>query len=100
MRSLLNNSSRATGCAALIAMCVMAATPAAAQVADEPNVTAPPAIDIRPPAIDLATRSADRGHKSEWAEVFTRVAKDPTTYALPPIVYTARGVRVCRRCAA
>ena len=28
-------------------------------------------------------------HRSVLADVFTRVAKDPTTYALPPIIYTA-----------
>ena len=88
MRSLLNNSSRATGCAALIAMCMVAASPAAAQIVDAPTVAQPPAIVLEPPAIDTGTRSIEGGRQSALAEVFTRVVKDPTTYALPPIVYT------------
>jgi hypothetical protein len=37
----------------------------------------------------LDRHAIDQGHTVRFAEVFTRVAKDPTTYALPPIIYTA-----------
>ena len=50
----------------------------------------PLTVDTRP--VDIRStdgRSIEGAHRSASAEVFTRVAKDPTTYALPPIVYTA-----------
>lgn len=74
-------SPRRTGtCVALIAAGLLAHGPAAAQSV--------PAI-AEPPAIVVETRSLETRQPSWFAEVITRVAKDPTTYALPPIVYTA-----------
>ena len=90
MRALLN-SCFATTRGALIATCLLAASPAAAQIV--PDVTALPALAVdTQPVVDIHsidTRSIEGGHRSAFAEVFTRVAKDPTTYALPPIIYTA-----------
>jgi len=80
MRGL--NSRLAAIQAAVIATCLLAAGPAAAQLVSVPNVSEPPAIDVR-------ARSTESQHRSAIADVFTRVAKDPTTYALPPIIYTA-----------
>jgi hypothetical protein len=81
MRGLFNWCP-ATTCGPLIAMCMLAASPAAAQLVPVQDVT-------EPPALDAGARSIDGEHQSALAEVFIRVAKDPTTYALPPIVYTA-----------
>lgn len=81
MRGLLN-SCLATTRGALIATCLLAASPAAAQLVPVQDVT-------EPPVIDAGARSSEGEHRSAFAEVFVRVAKDPTTYALPPIVYTA-----------
>ena len=90
MRALLN-SCFATTRGALIATCVLAASPAAAQIV--PDVTALPALAVdTQPVVDIHsidTRSIEGERRSAFAEVFTRVAKDPTTYALPPIIYTA-----------
>jgi hypothetical protein len=90
---------------ALIATCLWTAAPATAQIA--PDGTALPALavgtqPIDAPSIDarsVAMRSADvrsadvRSREGRprplLVEAFTRVVKDPTTYALPPIVYTA-----------
>ena len=80
MRGL--NSRLAAIQAAVIATCLLAAGPAAAQLVSVSNVSEPPAIDVR-------ARSTESQHRSAIADVFTRVAKDPTTYALPPIIYTA-----------
>lgn len=80
MRGL--NSRFAATHAAVIATCLLAAAPAAAQLVSVPNVSEPPAVDVR-------ARSTDSQHRSVLADVFIRVAKDPTTYALPPIIYTA-----------
>jgi hypothetical protein len=80
MRGL--NSCLAATQAAAIATCLLAAGPAAAQLVAVPNVSDPPALDVR-------ARSTDGQHRSVLADVFMRVAKDPTTYALPPIIYTA-----------
>ena len=56
--------------------------PAAAQ--EMPGAVDPPSSPI---AID--TRSIDVEKRSILNETVSRVLKDPTTYALPPIVYTA-----------
>ena len=75
---------------ALIATCLLAASPAAAQIVQDVTELPALAVDTRPVDIRSAnTRSIEGAHRSASAEVFTRVAKDPTTYALPPIVYTA-----------
>ena len=89
MRDLLN-SCLATTRGALIATCLLAASPAAAQIV--PDVTVLPALAVDTQPVDIRpidTRSIEGRHRSVYAEVFTRVAKDPTTYALPPIIYTA-----------
>jgi hypothetical protein len=79
MRGLLSSCLGSTR-GALIATCLAASTPAAAQIVPDP-------VDPSPFAID--TRSIEGGQRSVLGEVFTRVLKDPTTYALPPIVYSA-----------
>ncbi len=79
MRGLLNSCPGLTR-GALIATCLMVSHPAAAQLV--PGV-------IEPSPIVIDTRSIEGGQRPLLAEVFTRVLKDPTTYALPPIVYTA-----------
>ena len=89
MRGLFT-SRLATTRGALIATCLLAASPAAAQIVQ--NVTELPALAVDTRPVDIRssnTRSIEGPHRSASAEVFTRVAKDPTTYALPPIVYTA-----------
>lgn len=100
---------------ALIATCLWTAAPAAAQIV--PDGTALPELavgtsPIEAPSIDqrLAdmrsadvrsadvrsadvrsadVRSIEGRQRPLLVEAFTRVVKDPTTYALPPIVYTA-----------
>jgi hypothetical protein len=65
---------------ALIVVGLLAHTPAAAQqmpVAAEPS----------PIAVDA--RGSDVGRRPLLAETFSRVVKDPTTYAVPIVVYTA-----------
>jgi len=89
MRDLIN-SCLATTRGALIATCLLAASPAAAQIV--PDVTGLPALAVATQPVDIRpidTRSIEGRHRSVYAEVLTRVAKDPTTYALPPIIYTA-----------
>ena len=88
MRGSLN-SCLATARGALIATCLLAASPAAARIA--PGVTELPALpSTRNPSPSSDRHAIDRRRSaSALAEVFTRVLKDPTTYALPPIVYTA-----------
>jgi len=78
MRGLLSSCLEPTR-GALLATCLMA-SPAAAQIV-------PDATDL--PPLEIDTRSVEGGGHSLLAEAFTRVLKDPTTYALPPIVYTA-----------
>jgi hypothetical protein len=68
--------------AAVIATCLLVAAPTMAQVASPPTITESPATDVR-------TRSSESQHRSMLGDVFSRVANDPTTYALPPIIYTA-----------
>jgi hypothetical protein len=79
MRDLLS-SCLGTTRGALIATCLVASHPAAAQIV-------PAAVEPSPIVID--TRSMEGAQRPVLAEVFTRVLKDPTTFALPPIVYTA-----------
>ena len=86
MRGVLNPCLAATR-GMVIATCLLAAGPAAAQLVHVQDATEPGAIDVAAPP--SATRSIEGGRRSVFAEVFTRVVKDPTTYALPPIVYTA-----------
>jgi hypothetical protein len=89
MRGLLNTC-LATTRGALIATCLLAASPAAAQIVQDVTELPALAVDTRPVDIrSTDTRTIEGGHRSVFGEVFTRVAKDPTTYALPPIVYTA-----------
>jgi hypothetical protein len=81
MRGWLN-SWLATTCGASIVTCLLTASPAAAQLVLPPDVLAPPAVDAN-------ARSVEGKRRSVLGDVFVRVAKDPTTYALPPIIYTA-----------
>jgi hypothetical protein len=76
MRGLLSPWPGGT-CGALIATALLSPNPAAAQSA--------PA-GIEPPALVADTRSADSA-KPLLVETVTRVVTDPTTYALPAIVY-------------
>jgi hypothetical protein len=78
MRGVLS-SWRARSCGALIATSMLCASPAAAQIA--PPVAAPPSI------FDVDADSAERERRPLLNETIARVLKDPTTYALPPIVY-------------
>jgi hypothetical protein len=89
MRALLDGCLAASR-GALIGTCLLAASPAAAQIVQD--VTELPALDVAAQPVgarSIDTRSSEGEHRSVLAEMFTRVAKDPTTYALPPIVYTA-----------
>lgn len=89
MRALLNPCLVSTR-GALIAACLLVAVPAAAQIV--PDVASLPAltVDTQPSEIrPIDARPVDGGRRPLMADVFTRVLKDPTTYALPPIVYTA-----------
>ena len=71
---------------AVLVTCLSGAAPAAAQ--SPTDVPDPPAITLPPPTIE--TRSFDTElRRPLFTETVTRVLKDPTTYALPPIVYTA-----------
>jgi hypothetical protein len=79
MRGLLSSCLEPTR-GALLATCLVAASPAAAQIV-------PDASEL--PPLEIDTRSIEGAPRPLLAEVFTRVLKDPTTYALPPIVYTA-----------
>ena len=89
MRGLLD-SCLAVSRGALIATCLVAASPAAAQIVHDVAELPTLAGDTQPVDIrSIDTRSIEGEHRSVLAEMFTRVAKDPTTYALPPIVYTA-----------
>lgn len=78
MRGLLHPW-RAASCAAVIAL--LSGSPVAAQsLTDIPD----------PPAVTIETRSIDgEMRRPLLADTVTRVLKDPTTYALPPVVYTA-----------
>jgi hypothetical protein len=64
---------------ALVAACLLAGSPAAAQIVASTEEV---------PAI-VDTRASDPARPTLFAETMTRVFKDPTTYALPPIVYAA-----------
>jgi hypothetical protein len=64
----------------LIVIGLLAHIPAAAQ--SVPAVADPPSIVVDTRATDLAPRSV-------VAETFSRVVKDPTTYMVPIVVYTA-----------
>jgi hypothetical protein len=75
---------------ALIATCLLAASPVAAQIV--PDVTELPALAVDTRPVDIPstdTRSIEGARRPLLGDVFVRVVKDPTTYALPPIVYTA-----------
>ena len=72
-----------------IAAALFSVSPAAAQIV--PDVARLPALAVDQQQSDIRPnggRTFD-GHRPLLAEVFTRVLKDPTTYALPPVVYTA-----------
>ena len=79
MRGLLTSCLEPTR-GALLATCLLAGSSASAQIV-------PDAADL--PTLEIETRSIEGGQRSVLGEAFTRVLKDPTTYALPPIVYTA-----------
>ena len=79
MRGLLSSWLEPTR-GALLVTCLAAGSPAAAQIV-------PDAGELPPLQID--TRSIEGAPRPLLAEAFMRVLKDPTTYALPPIVYTA-----------
>jgi hypothetical protein len=79
MRGLLSSCLEPTR-GALLATCLVAASPAAAQIVPDSSEL---------PPLEIETRSIEGAPRPLLAEVFTRVLKDPTTYALPPIVYTA-----------
>jgi hypothetical protein len=87
MRGLLA-SCLATTHGAVIATVLLAGSPAAAQIV--PGDADLPRLDTsQPPPLALDTRSGEGPTRSLLGETVTRVLKDPTTYALPPIVYTA-----------
>jgi hypothetical protein len=86
MRGLITPSPGTTR-GALIAAALLSATPAAAQLV--PGAAELPPIEIEAPSIPGDARSGDGSTHSLLGETFTRVLKDPTTYALPPIVYAA-----------
>jgi hypothetical protein len=72
---------------AVVAAALLSASPAAAQLV--PAAAELPPIETPAAAIAGETRSIEGSTHSLLGETFTRVLKDPTTYALPPIVYTA-----------
>jgi hypothetical protein len=87
----------------VIASAIVAATPAAAQtsvpIAEEPpaflasieSIVAsadPVAVEPQAPIV-IEARAAGAESRPLFSETFSRVFKDPTTYALPPIVYAA-----------
>jgi hypothetical protein len=88
MRGLLA-SCLATTHGAVIAGFLIAGSPAAAQLL--PDDADLPRLDTQqPPSLPADARSMDGSTRpSLFSETVTRVLKDPTTYALPPIVYTA-----------
>jgi hypothetical protein len=74
---------------ALIATCLAVGGAAEAQIV--PDVATLPALAVEAESSDIRsidTRSIE-GKRPLVADLFVRVLKDPTTYALPPIVYTA-----------
>ena len=84
MRGLLDSCLVTTRGALIVT--VLTATPAAAQLV--PDTADLPALDA--PVTVVADARASKGEtRSLLGETFLRVVKDPTTYALPPIVYTA-----------
>ena len=88
MRGLLD-SCLAVSRGALIATCLLAASPPRRRsFTTSPNCRRSPSTRSQSTSV-VDTRSIEGEHRSVLAEMFTRVAKDPTTYALPPIVYTA-----------
>jgi hypothetical protein len=72
---------------ALVVATWLVGSPAAAQLVPEAADLPPIATQSTPAAAE--TRSHDGSTHSLLGETVTRVLKDPTTYALPPIVYTA-----------
>ena len=77
---------RTASCSAALATCLLTAAPATAQSLGQ--LSDPPV--ILPPPTTLEARPADGDlRRSVFKETVTRVLKDPTTYALPPLVYTA-----------
>lgn len=72
---------------ALMAATVLSASPVAAQLV--PGAAELPPIESQASSIRGESRQGDGSTHSLLSETFTRVLKDPTTYALPPIVYTA-----------
>jgi hypothetical protein len=82
----VNRSWRTASCGAAIATCLSMTAPAAAQSLTDGQDLPPLAM----PPIAIESRSIDGDMRRPLlAETVTRVLKDPTTYALPPVVYTA-----------
>ncbi len=87
MRGLLA-SCLATTHGAVIAAVLLIGSPAAAQLL--PDDADLPRLDTQQEtSLPGDTRSRDGSTRSLFSETVARVLKDPTTYALPPIVYTA-----------
>jgi hypothetical protein len=72
---------------ALLAAALLSASPAAAQLVPAPGELPP--IETHAQKMPVDSRSIEGSTHSLLGETVTRVLKDPTTYALPPIVYTA-----------
>lgn len=72
---------------ALIAATLLSASPAAAQLV--PGAADLPKLEAHPQTMAVETRSIEGSTHSLLGETVIRVFRDPTTYALPPIVYTA-----------
>ena len=86
MRRLITPSLGATR-RAVIAAALLSASPAAAQLV--PDAAALPPIEAPSSTTAADARSTEGATHSLLGETVTRVLKDPTTYALPPVVYTA-----------
>jgi hypothetical protein len=101
MRVLINVW-RADTMGMLMAASIVTAAPASAQIVTTPeeapaflasieSIVAdaePLPVDQQPPLV-IDARPAGVESRSLFSETFSRVFKDPTTYALPPIVYAA-----------
>jgi hypothetical protein len=70
-----------------MAATVLVGSPAAAQLL--PEAAELPPIATQGASLSVDARAGEGSTHSLLGEAFTRVLKDPTTYALPPIVYTA-----------
>ena len=79
-----SRSWRAASYSAVVATCLISSTPVSAQAVSDPPVFR------TPPPVAVDTRTFDGEERRPLlAETISRVLKDPTTYALPAVVYTA-----------